>query len=198
MNFLAHLYLTQKQPEEVVLGNFMADAIKGKLALNRYSQAVQYGIRIHREIDDFTDQHVLFRRGAQRLYPSYGKFAGIVMDVFYDYVLASHWKQYSDQSLSDFAQHCYQVIAKQIDLLPAKTKYWFQVMQSEDLLSSYASIEGMEAVFERMDRRMGYISGMHNAMQAFLLEQTAYEEEFHLFFEDIQRHLDRHFPLLEC
>ncbi len=57
MNFLGHLYLAGNEPL-VIVGNFMADAVKGR-DLSRFPAAVEQGIRRHRAIDAFTDEHPL-------------------------------------------------------------------------------------------------------------------------------------------
>ncbi len=50
MNFLAHLYLSGNN-EEVIIGNFIADAVKGK-AVEDYSHGIRKGIWLHRDIDN--------------------------------------------------------------------------------------------------------------------------------------------------
>ena len=57
MNFLAHAYLSFGQ-EEILVGNLVADFIKGK-ELRQFSEDIQIGILLHREIDSFTDTHPL-------------------------------------------------------------------------------------------------------------------------------------------
>ena len=86
MNYLAHLYLTRNYHEEVSVGNFIADAVKGQKAIANYPEQIQKGIRIHREIDTFTDTHPLVKNGTKRLHSKYGKFAGIIVDIFYDHI----------------------------------------------------------------------------------------------------------------
>ena len=58
MNFLAHLYLSGDDEEQIV-GNFIADHVKGK-AIESYSDGIRAGIMLHREIDVFTDSHPVF------------------------------------------------------------------------------------------------------------------------------------------
>ena len=47
------------------------------LPVSNYPEHIQSGIRIHREIDSFTDTHPLFKKGTKRLHSNYGKFAGM-------------------------------------------------------------------------------------------------------------------------
>ena len=112
MNYLAHLFLTKDYHEEVSVGNFFADAVKGNNAISKYPEQIQKGIRIHREIDSFTDSHPLVKKGTKRLHPNYGKFAGIIVDIFYDHLLADNWEQYSEIPLVEFAQAQYNLITK--------------------------------------------------------------------------------------
>ena len=55
MNFLAHIYLSGEN-ENIKIGNFIADAIKGN-KYKEYSTEIQQGVLLHRYIDSFTDTH---------------------------------------------------------------------------------------------------------------------------------------------
>ena len=59
MNFLAHAYLSFNDPD-VLMGNMMADAVRGKQA-DEYPDKIRNGILLHRRIDAFTDQHELVK-----------------------------------------------------------------------------------------------------------------------------------------
>lgn len=100
MNFLAHLLLsgspaTTPNHAEIVLGNFAAEAVRGRAALAAYPAAVQRGIWLHRFIDSFTDAHPLVRRTTARLRGAgLGKWAGVVSDVGFDHLLARDFAHY--------------------------------------------------------------------------------------------------------
>ena len=92
MNFLAHLFLAgpAAAPDYAgrLVGQFIADSVPGRQLL-AYPAAVQVGIRAHRAIDAFTDQHPLVRRTTARLRAAgLGKYAGVVADMGYDHLLA--------------------------------------------------------------------------------------------------------------
>ena len=65
MNYLAHLYLSG-DIEDLMIGNFIGDAIRGD-QYKRLKPAVQAGVRLHREIDRFTDTHNTVRRSKKRM-----------------------------------------------------------------------------------------------------------------------------------
>jgi len=189
MNYLAHLFLTKDYPEEVSIGNFIADAVKGHQALSNYPEHIQRGIRIHREIDSFTDTHPLFKKGTKRLHSNYGKFAGIIMDIFYDHILALNWDQYSEDSLENFAQSQYNLITSHWTHLPERMQFWYYYMYYNNLLVTYARETVVELVLKRMDKRIGSSSGMGGAIVEFRIHKDEYTEEFRTVFQEIQEHI---------
>jgi len=193
MNFLAHLYLTKDHAEEISVGNFIADAVKGQKAILNYPEHIQKGIRIHREIDSFTDSHPLVKKGTKRLHGNYRKFAGIIVDIFYDHILASNWDQYSVDSLDDFARSQYTLITTHWNHLPERTQFWYHYMFQNNLLVTYADAATIRLVLQRMDKRLGSISGMGEAMLEFSAFKDEYTREFRIVFQEIQEHLSSRF-----
>jgi acyl carrier protein phosphodiesterase len=193
MNFLAHLYLTKDLSEEISIGNFIADSVKGKKSYADYPEAVQLGIDIHREIDQYSDSHPLFRTGTKRLHEPYGKFASIIMDIFYDHILASEWDKYHTVSLNEFAVQQYVMIEKYHHYLPEFTKYWFSIMKNDNLLYVYASEAGIDDVLKRMDHRTDFVSGMGNAIHELRTHKENLSTEFEVFFKDMQQNLKEKF-----
>ena len=189
MNYLAHLYLTKNYSEEISVGNFIADAVKGQKAISNYPEKIQSGIRIHREIDRFTDTHPLFKKGTKRLHHNYGKFAGIIVDIFYDHLLAIKWDQYSEDTLDDFAQTQYMLITSHWVHLPQRMQFWYHYMYQNNLLVNYARETVVELVLQRMDMRMGSISGMGGAIEELRIYKDEYTEEFRTIFQEIQEHI---------
>ncbi len=88
MNYLAHAYLSFGQ-DEVLVGNFIGDFVKGKM-MSTFPQEVQNGIRLHREIDKFTDTHPLVRAGQSYLRPLFRHYSTVITDIFFDYYLAKN------------------------------------------------------------------------------------------------------------
>ena len=82
-----------------IVGNFMADAVKGR-DLSGWSAGLQTGIRMHRRIDSYTDNHPLTLLGRERLRAHCGKYAGVALDLFYDHAIASRWADLSAEPAS--------------------------------------------------------------------------------------------------
>jgi len=186
MNFLAHIYLSGNN-EYIIIGNFMADGIRGK-QFEKYPEAIQKGILLHRAIDTFTDEHPLFRQSTKRLHERYHHYAGVIVDIYYDHFLAKNWGKYSEENLDDFVSEFYQSLHQSHAVLSEKTKNILPYMEKQNWLSSYQTIEGIHQILTQMDRRTQNNSNMRFASEELLAFYAEFENEFTLFFEDIRNY----------
>ncbi|MFD1873021.1 ACP phosphodiesterase [Hymenobacter bucti] len=191
MNFLAHLYLagpdaTAPAYADHLLGQFIADSVPGR-QLEQYRPEVQAGIRQHRAIDTFTDQHPVVRRTTARLREAgAGKYAGVVADMFYDHMLASHFGEFSTESLPDFTQRVYAVLASRAAEFPAPVQRFFPYLVQQNWLLGYAEIAGITRALQGLSRRASPGSGMETAGEELRRNYAAYETDFRAFFPQLQ------------
>ena len=148
MNFLAHLYLSGTDVE-IRLGNFIGDYVKGK-NLDAYPEKVQKGITLHRAIDSFTDTHNSTRKCIDILRPGYEKYAGVVVDVLFDHVLANEWSKYSNLELKTFTRSFYFQMLRKYGLLPDRVKKFLPFMIQSNRLYTYRNVEGLKRALEIM------------------------------------------------
>lgn len=100
MNFLAHLHIASVTKSSF-LGNFLGDFVKGSPD-GLFSERTVQGIRLHRFVDSYTDQHALIK-SCKPLFPkSLRRFSPIALDMFWDHCLAKHWLQFHANPLVDF------------------------------------------------------------------------------------------------
>ncbi|MCG9970074.1 ACP phosphodiesterase [Christiangramia crocea] len=184
MNFLAHIYLSGDN-EQLMVGNFMADAVKGKKYL-KYPVQIKNGIILHRAIDYYTDTHEIFKKSTQRLFPVYGHYSGIIVDIFYDHFLAANWDEYSSIPLETFTHRFYRILEEHYEILPFRVKSFLPYMVKDNWLLSYAKIEGIEKVLKGMNNRTGRKSGMHNATTELKEYYSEFESEFKAFFKELR------------
>ena len=183
MNFLAHIFLSGDD-EEVMIGNFIADAVKGKDYLG-YSDGIIKGVRLHRRIDAFTDSHVVVGESKRRLRPKYRKYAGIIVDMYYDHFLSKYWENYSEVSLSQFVGNAYEVFQSRIDCLPSRIQLMLPHMIEFDWLTNYAHLEGITGALGGLSRRARYDSRMEYAVSDLKQDYCKYKCEFELFFPEL-------------
>lgn len=189
MNFLAHIYLSGTN-DFVKIGNFMADGIRGK-NYESFLPDIQKGIFLHRAIDTFTDAHPIFRESTKRLHPKFHHYAGIIVDIFYDYFLSKHWERYSIENRPEFIQKFYQSLLENQLYLNDSTKLFYPQMISENWLLRYESLNGIAHTLQRMEHRIKNQSKLGEATQMLEENYTFFELEFLSFFEDIQLHCNK-------
>lgn len=184
MNFLAHAYLSGED-ELIKIGNFIADAVKGN-SYTRFPEGVQKGIMLHRFIDDYTDNHEVFRSSKKRLQSKYDKFSGVIVDIYYDHFLAKNWDQYSDVPLKDFVSEAYGILIDHFLLLPARSKRILPFMVSQNWLVGYANFKELDRVFKGMSNRVKRLnSGMEDAVTDLQKQYDLFYEDFSLFFPQL-------------
>ena len=177
MNFLAHTHLSQDN-EDVIFGNFIADSVKGRSYL-KFRKDIRVGILLHRDIDVFTDRHPIVKHSIATIRPYYGKYSGIVVDIYYDHFLARNWKSYHNEELAKYSTRVYLILAKRFLLLPARVRRMLPFLIGQNWLSGYANLKELKRVFYGMDRRTGNISGMGNAVETL-------EENYDILFQDFK------------
>ena len=183
----------------MLLGNFMADFVKGRpesrLPDSPHKEGIIRGIRLHRHIDHFTDTHEIVLRSKVRLRPVFRKYAGVVADMFYDHLLAAHWADYSEMSLPDFAAQSYDTLTRHQHLLPVPVVRMLYYMVGQNWLVSYARIDGIDQALRGLARRTTFESGMEGAAAALREDYLQYHQEFRAFFpqlvEAASEHLER-------
>lgn len=185
MNFLAHLYLS-KNNKNILIGNFIADAVKGKKYQN-YSKEIQAGILLHREIDNYTDAHPVVRKSKQRLNKRYKHYDGVIIDILYDHFLAKNWHNYSDIPLDIYAENVYSFLKVHFDTYPQKIQYMLPFMIEYNWLVAYASVDGIELVLNGMNRRTKGISKMDLAIEDLKKHYNKFESDFTSFFKDLEQ-----------
>jgi len=190
MNFLAHLLLAAPPAAPDYLGRltgqFIADSVPGR-RLEAYPAAVQAGIRAHRAIDTFTDQHPVVRRSTARLREAgTGKYAGVVSDVFMDHFLARNFSEFAGEGLAGFTQRVYADLASQEALFPAPVQRFFPHLVQHNWLLHYAGLEGIGRALLGLSRRAAPGSGMDTATEELAHHYAAYEADFREFFPELQ------------
>jgi acyl carrier protein phosphodiesterase len=184
MNFLAHIHLSGEN-EFIKIGNFMADGVRGKQYEN-FPQEIQKGILLHRAIDTFTDAHPIFRQSTKRLHSHYHHYAGVIVDMYYDHFLAKNWENHSSENLENYSNRFYQSLLDNHSLLTPKTQNSLPYMMKYNWLVSYQSIPGLERILSQMDQRTQNQSLMRFAGEELAAHYALFEEEFSLFYKELQ------------
>lgn len=188
MNILAHLYLS-KTTNEIMVGNFIGDAIKGNQYKN-YPKTVQEGILLHRKIDYTTDQHPITIETKKIFKNSYDKYSGVLVDLVFDYYLIRNWDRYNTISFDQYIENVYAYLYKKIWLMPPKMQRITPYIIQNNWLKQYQSIQGINRVLNGMAT---YTSMPEKATEGILTiknNDTLLETNFLNFFEDLKQSIN--------
>ena len=194
MNFLAHLYLSGNH-EEIMVGNFIGDYVKGKEYLY-YPEKIRKGIMLHRSIDRFTDNHPITRKSRTHISEKYGKYSGIIIDIFYDYFLSSNWKEYSSIELQNYVDYVFLTLKKHYYDFPQGIKNWFPNFLRNNWLIKYSTMTGIEEVLYRMSSRTSLPEHSAYAVNVLREREVEIRNEFFEFFGDMRAFIEKDFGII--
>lgn len=184
MNFLAHAFLSFQQ-EKILVGNFIADFVKGK-QINDFEDGIMMGILLHREIDFFTDSHPLVKAGQSYLRPKFGHYSTVITDIFFDYFLIKHWKEFKDIPLKTFIQETFETLDSYEEIFPPRFANMYYWMRKDNWLLAYGSVEGIQSALTGMSKRTKFNSKMEEAHLALVEREKEFDTIFLAFFKELE------------
>lgn len=182
MNFLAHLLLAGDSDADRI-GALMGDFVKGPLP-GALPPDLAAGVALHRSVDSFADAHGAFRRSRSRVSAERRRYGGILVDMFYDHLLARHWRRFHDQPLADFAQEAYALLRQNAASLPPRLAGLLPAMAANDWLTSYAEMESIGVALERMGRRLRRENPLGEGITELERDYAAFEADFFEFLPE--------------
>lgn len=184
MNYLAHAYLSFGQPG-ILAGNIFSDFIKGKKKFD-YPPVIQQGIQLHRDIDQFTDQHESTRQAKEIFRKPYRLYSGAFTDVAFDHFLATDPAAFTESSLLDFARWVYDTLDSYKQYFPESFQYMYPHMKEHNWLYNYRLRSGMEKSFTGLVRRAAYLTESETAFRLFEENYDGLRACYQSFFPELK------------
>ena len=144
---------------------------------------------MHREVDFYSDNHPVYLQSVHRLRPNYGKYSGVITDMFFDYFLANNWNNFSTEPLEKFCDNTYKILNKHLDKLPKESLVISTYMSRENWLLSYRDKDNIRGALAGMSRRMKYYFPMDNAVAELEKNPGLYNKDFLEFFPLLMEHI---------
>ena len=163
VNFLAHLWLADQSatsPAGAVLG----DWVHGRVPAH-YPPELQLGVALHRHIDVTTDAHPVMVSTRARFAQGQRRYAGILLDLLADHLLARGWSEFSAEPLAEFAQRSAQAIGDHAQWFLEAGGFAPSAAEFRGLLLSYVSAEGLDRAIRRTAQRLRKPEGLITATQ---------------------------------
>lgn len=195
MNFLAHLHLADGDPGDMT-GGIAADFVRNP-DLPQLAPDVLRGVMLHRAVDGFTDRNPITLRSISRIAKEFGWFGGIVIDIYYDHILARDWLTYTDEPLSDFAARSYQVLEDRHGTLPGDARDFIRKFIDQDRLNRYATLDGIEDTLARVSQVIAVripnrAMWLPNAMPLLVKLDAELAHDFHSFYPELMAFAAEH------
>ncbi|MFQ5936760.1 MAG: ACP phosphodiesterase [Acidiferrobacterales bacterium] len=189
MNYLAHVFLSGRSADAVI-GGLLGDFVKGSVG-SGYEARVWQGIVLHRRIDGFTDAHEVVQASRRLVSRERRRFAGIMVDVFYDHFLARHWPRYADIPLDEFTREVYAVLLHHRDRLPERLRYIVPRMVGDDWLGTYRELWRVGAALDGISRRLRRSNTLVGGVRELESNYDRFEHHFLSFFPQLMLFVDQ-------
>ena len=183
MNHLAHLFLAPDSELHRV-GSLLGDFARG-LDSKTLPPAIHEGLRHHRAVDAFTDQHpdVL---ASKRLFSSQRRrFAGVALDILYDHYLLRNWHRFSSVAVDDFIDQVYAELLNHRKAMLEKMQTVTGQIVRYDWFRSYRDMDNIGFALDRVANRIRFRHAFHGIIEEIQVHDQALEAHFLAFFPDL-------------
>lgn len=185
LNFLAHLILAGDS-EDLRLGAMLGDFVRGRAALKKFDAGIQSGIMLHRHIDAYTDSLPAVAALRKRFQSPFRRYAGIIVDLAFDYELSLRWDRYSNVPIDRFDLELRELLARNEDLLPPNLKSFMQYADRRGLFASYREETEILHSLKGISRRLSRPNPLGRVGEIWHDVEPPIAAAFDSIFQDIQ------------
>lgn len=184
MNHLAHVLLAGPRAH-ARLGAMLGDFWRGA-ADPDWPRDVEAGVRLHRKMDVYTDSHPVVAEARRLFEPPLRRYAGILLDVHFDHVLARDWTTHADQPLAALSADVLAQLAANAAWLPENLNRFAGYMQRHGLFGAYARRDVIGQVLAGIGARLRHENPLAEAAATLWRHAAALDEAFARFFPDLR------------
>lgn len=177
-----------------MIANLFGDFVKGS-DYTHLPVSIQKGVRLHREIDDYIDNHTAITDLRLKLYSELPKIAGIAIDLYMDHLLAKNWDFFSKKTLEDFINNFFDHAlnpSNQIIQMDNASSFKYPnefidlltVIFEKKWITRYQHIEGLTMASTGLSKRISFHNELNKAPEVFLQMESEITSVFHAFMAD--------------
>jgi acyl carrier protein phosphodiesterase len=183
MNHLAHALVAGDDPG-LLLGGMLGDFWRGAPAAH-WPAAVQAGVRLHRRIDVYTDSHPRIANARALFAPPLRRYAGIMLDVYFDHVLARDWNRHASVPLDLLSARVSALLRANRDWLPPRLNRFAEYFDAAGLFAGYSGRAAIERVLAGIGQRLTRANPLAQAGPQLWARERELEAAFAEFFPDL-------------
>lgn len=185
MNHLAHALLAGDD-DGLRLGGMLGDFVRGPTESLPFPSSVRRGIRLHRAIDVYTDAHPDVLAAKALLPPPYRRYAGILLDMWFDHCLARDFSRWSTQPLAEFSDRFRGLLHDEDDQLPPALRHFVRYMDANDLPAGYADRAVLGRALAGIGQRLSRANPLDSALPVLVERKEVLQGCFEAFFPHLQ------------
>ncbi|MGC4130305.1 MAG: ACP phosphodiesterase [Bergeyella sp.] len=182
MNYLAHSFLAFSDGQ--IVGQFLEDVIRNSERFS-FPEEMQKGIRLHREVDTFTDSHAAISEAKKIFSPLVRLYSGAFVDVAMDYFLANDVQIFTSESLKNHSQKVYRVLNENAEYFPENFQKMLFYMEKDDWLYNYRNDWGIEFSMKNVLRKAKYLDENIPVFECFLEHKKELQDCYDVFFPEL-------------
>jgi acyl carrier protein phosphodiesterase len=186
LNHLAHTLLAGADAD-MLLGSLLGDFWRGTPDPG-WRAGVRAGVVLHRRIDVYTDSHPVVADARSLFDAPWRRYAGILIDIYFDHALARDWAQYTEGSLEAFSAQIGELLARHRDWLPADLNRFAGYFRAHGLFAAYARRPVIDQVLAGIGGRLRHPNRLGESGPALWQRAEELDEAFARFFPDLQAH----------
>jgi acyl carrier protein phosphodiesterase len=185
VNHLAHALLAGND-DDLRLGGMLGDFVHGPAEALALPPRVITGVRLHRAIDVFTDAHAQVLAAKALLPPPYRRYAGILLDMWFDHLLARDFARWCAQPLRLFSDQLRALLWRQDALLPDGLRRFRSYMEANDLPAGYADAATIDRALAGIGHRLTRANPLERSLPLLQQHDVGLQRHFDAFFPELR------------
>ena len=185
MNHLAHALLSGPDPQ-LRLGGMLGDFLRGSIDTT-LADGVRQGVALHRAIDSYTDSHPTVVQLKTLFHSPYRRYAGILIDVWFDHLLARDFERWSPCPLARFSDDLQGLLRSHDAQLPESLQRFSRYMHARNLPAGYARREMISEVLQGIGSRLKRANPLAEGLIEISRLETELSAAFEEFFPELVR-----------
>jgi acyl carrier protein phosphodiesterase len=185
MNHLAHALLAGDD-EALQLGGMLGDFVRGRPDPARFPPRVIRGIRLHRAIDSYTDGHPEVLAAKAALPPPYRRYGGILLDMWFDHLLARDFSRWSAQPLAEYSLRLRELLKRRDALLTPALRRFGAYMEANDLPAGYADRAVLGRALAGIGQRLTHANPLDSTLPVLVAREGELQRRFEVFFPELR------------
>lgn len=182
MNYLGHIYFSFDDLD-MMYANLNGEYIKGSNYSN-LPPKIRKGIQLHRFIDTVIDTYPPVLALKQDLYADLPKVSGLAIDLFFDHLLAKHWKRYHTSPFFEYLDTFYQYKPVwESDFHPDFVTHVAR-MREVKWMNYYPRTEGLEKSCLGVSSKLSFPNKLADAPEVFYKKEQQIQTCFEQYMSD--------------